>query len=43
MTDLIGTTARPAAVGRHRLERGTGSVIDVASVAGLEATPSLAG
>ena len=30
------------AVGRHMVERGTGSVINVASVAGLKATPSLA-
>jgi 2-deoxy-D-gluconate 3-dehydrogenase len=30
------------AVGRHMLERGTGSVINVASVAGLKATPALA-
>ena len=30
------------AVGRHMLERGTGSVINVASVAGLTATPNLA-
>jgi NAD(P)-dependent dehydrogenase (short-subunit alcohol dehydrogenase family) len=30
------------AVGRHMLERGSGSVINVASVAGLTATPSLA-
>lgn len=29
-------------VGRHMLERGSGSVINVASVAGLTATPSLA-
>lgn len=29
-------------VGRHMLERGTGSVINVASVAGLTGTPSLA-
>jgi NAD(P)-dependent dehydrogenase (short-subunit alcohol dehydrogenase family) len=29
-------------VGRHMLERGRGSVINVASVAGLKATPSLA-
>ena len=29
-------------VGRHMLERGSGSVINVASVAGLGATPSLA-
>jgi NAD(P)-dependent dehydrogenase (short-subunit alcohol dehydrogenase family) len=30
------------AVGRHMLERGSGSVINVASVAGLTGTPSLA-
>ena len=30
------------AVGRHMVERGTGSVINVASVAGLKATPTLA-
>jgi NAD(P)-dependent dehydrogenase (short-subunit alcohol dehydrogenase family) len=30
------------AVGRHMLERGTGSVVNVASVAGLKATPTLA-
>jgi len=30
------------AVGRHMVERGTGSVVNVASVAGLKATPSLA-
>lgn len=30
------------AVGRHMLERGTGSVVNVASVAGLGATPALA-
>jgi NAD(P)-dependent dehydrogenase (short-subunit alcohol dehydrogenase family) len=30
------------AVGRHMLERGSGSVINVASVAGLTATPTLA-
>ncbi len=30
------------AVGRHMLERGSGSVINVASVAGLTATPALA-
>ena len=30
------------AVGRHMVERGSGSVINVASVAGLKATPSLA-
>ena len=30
------------AVGRHLLERGSGSVVNVASVAGLTATPSLA-
>jgi 2-deoxy-D-gluconate 3-dehydrogenase len=30
------------AVGRHMLERGTGSVVNVASVAGLTGTPSLA-
>ena len=30
------------AVGRHMLERGSGSVVNVASVAGLTATPSLA-
>ena len=30
------------AVGRHMLERGRGSVVNVASVAGLTATPSLA-
>ncbi len=29
-------------VGRHMIERGTGSVVNVASVAGLTATPSLA-
>ena len=30
------------AVGRHMLERGSGSVVNVASVAGLTATPTLA-
>jgi 2-deoxy-D-gluconate 3-dehydrogenase len=30
------------AVGRHMVERGSGSVINVASVAGLKATPTLA-
>ena len=30
------------AVGRHMLERGTGSVVNVASVAGLKGTPELA-
>jgi NAD(P)-dependent dehydrogenase (short-subunit alcohol dehydrogenase family) len=30
------------AVGRHMLERGTGAVVNVASVAGLTGTPSLA-
>ena len=30
------------AVGRHMLERGSGSVVNVASVAGLKATPTLA-
>jgi NAD(P)-dependent dehydrogenase (short-subunit alcohol dehydrogenase family) len=30
------------AVGRHMLERGTGSVVNVASVAGLTGTPTLA-
>jgi 2-deoxy-D-gluconate 3-dehydrogenase len=30
------------AVGRHMLERGSGSVVNVASVAGLTATPALA-
>jgi len=30
------------AVGRHMLERGTGSVVNVASVAGLTGTPALA-
>ena len=30
------------AVGRHMLERGSGSVVNVASVAGLSATPTLA-
>jgi 2-deoxy-D-gluconate 3-dehydrogenase len=30
------------AVGRHMVERGSGSVINVASVAGLKATPQLA-
>lgn len=30
------------AVGRHMVERGTGSVINVASVAGLKGTPTLA-
>ena len=30
------------AVGRHMLERGRGSVVNVASVAGLKATPTLA-